>query len=116
MLSRWYSIGIVFRETSITTFGELALFTKIISLEAYAFYNCTSLLSIIVPANVTVLQTRAFMSDNNVELTFLRTTPPELKANALPGGSKPIYVPASAVDTYKSTWTAYASRIQAIPQ
>lgn len=53
-------------------------------------------------------------------MTFLATTPPTLSgANNSLGATNytfPIYVPAESVDTYKTKFSKYASRIQAIPE
>ena len=50
-----------------------------------------------------------------LSLTIQALTPPTL-SNTLPT-TVAIYVPASAIDTYKaaSGWSTYASQIQAIP-
>jgi hypothetical protein len=53
-------------------------------------------------------------------MTILATTPPTLgnATNSLGSTSYtfPIYVPAESVDAYKTKFTQYASRIQAIPE
>ncbi|MBQ8438819.1 MAG: leucine-rich repeat protein [Alistipes sp.] len=55
------SIGQIFRENSkIIAFNELKYFTKINKIEAYAFYKCTSLWKITMPANVTEIDLYAF--------------------------------------------------------
>ena len=51
-------------------------------------------------------------------LTMLDTTPPTIGVTSISDYNPTvIYVPASAVNTYKSAnnWSDYASRIQAIP-
>ena len=75
---------------------------------------------VIVGTDIVGIGSTAF----NVKLTsatFLSTTPPSIADMSTFGGgayeqSYPIYVPSSAVNTYKtaSIWTSLASRIQAI--
>ena len=61
------------------------------------------------------IQTDLGNTTSLTSITIQRETPPAL-SNSIPPGIT-IYVPASAVDTYKaaSGWSTYASQIQAIP-
>lgn len=83
--------------------------------------GCASIKVVHIPASLTILQTTA-LADNKAceEYHFYGTTPPTM-ANAqvfrgIPSGCK-IYVPSSAVNTYKtaSNWSTYASYIYAEP-
>lgn len=49
-----------FRETEITTFDELRYFTGLSSIGNYAFYDCESLTSIILPSGITYIGKEAF--------------------------------------------------------
>ena len=51
------------------------------------------------------------------DMTIRNTTPPSKTNTSLyyNGGKYPVYVPSSAVQTYKSTWTDLTSYIRAIP-
>jgi hypothetical protein len=56
-------------------------------------------------------------------MTILATTPPTLQSQAAALGSLgatsltfPIYVPAESVSAYKTAFTGYKNRIQAIPE
>ncbi len=79
------------------------------------------LFSLTIPANITSIGDECF-SNSTFELTFLSTTPPTLGEYALAtaaAGSDVfvIYVPSSAVNTYKNAegWSEYADYIQAAP-
>lgn len=72
---------------------SIDLHNRINSIGYGAFWNCTLLESITVRA----------------------TTPPTLGTSAFDNTNNcPIYVPSGSVNTYKSAWSTYASRIQAI--
>ena len=61
----------------------------------------------------------SLFSDGQVNRVYInRTTPPTLSANCIGADVKNIYVPSSAVNTYKSAtnWSDYASIIVAIPE
>ena len=86
-----------------------------------AFYDCTSLTSLEFPSSLIRISTGENFK-NCTSLTSViinRETPPTLASSNAFGNTNscPIYVPTSAVDTYKgaSNWSTYASRIQAIP-
>ena len=52
-------------------------------------------------------------------MTIKATTPPTLDSTAFSdSGIQTIYVPAASLDAYKSAtnWSAFASKIKAIPQ
>ena len=84
-----------------------------------AFYK-TSLQETTLPASVINIEAGVFRNITNaLTLTCLPTTPPSLGSNAFSGTTiTAIYVPASAVDTYKtdSAWSVYAAKISAIPE
>lgn len=84
-----------------------------------AFAYCTDLINLTIPSGVTNIGDSAFRGCANLSyITINATTPPSLTNNAfLDTNDCPIYVPSSAVETYKSTtgWSYYASRIYAIP-
>ena len=86
------------------------------SIEARAFKD-SGIISLTIPASVSHIETDALKGCSKLQyIRFKGTTPPVLKnTNALGGTGYtfPIYVPASAVNTYKQELSDYASRIQA---
>lgn len=88
-----------------------------------AFYQ-SKLTSIDLPASVTSIGNYAFYYCSSLtSITIRSTTPPTLDSSyssTFPSTSQSytIYVPASAVDTYKTTskWSTWASKIQAISE
>lgn len=83
--------------------------------------GCGSLKVVHIPETLTILQATA-LADNKAceEYHFYGTTPPTMANTnvfrSIPSGCK-IYVPSSAVNTYKtaSNWSTYASYIYAEP-
>ena len=93
--------------------------TSASSIRSLCFYRCVDLTSITLPGGVSSIGSYAFAYCTGLRsLTINRQTPPTLSANALTGTSAElkIYVPASAVDTYKAAenWSNYASQIYPI--
>ena len=70
----------------ITSFNEFQYFTGVTSIENYAFYGCSSLVSI----------------------HFASTTP---KVTYAWVDTPTLFVPDVAVDSYKATWTNYVNQI-----
>ncbi len=114
---------------SVTSIGSQAFFgcsslatidipDSVISIASDAFFSCSGLSSIVIPASVTSIGSFAFQYCSGLaSITVLASTPPSL-GNAYvfsDTNNCPIYVPAGSVDAYKSAWSEYADRIQAIP-
>lgn len=105
-------------------FGFTAI-TKVLSLGnvtgigASAFRDCPHLTSAILPSSLTSMDWGVFYNCWGLtSLTVNATTPPALASEAIPNNSNlVIYVPSASVSAYQSAsgWSAYASKIQAIP-
>ena len=84
-----------------------------------AFYKCTSIANVTIGSGVTTIGESAFNSCRRLtSLTVEALTPPKLGDSVFDNTNNcPIYVPSASVDAYKaaSIWSAYKSRIQAIP-
>jgi len=81
-----------------------------------AFRGCSGLTEVTIPATVTSIGYCAFYGCRNLK-TFIAqpTTPPTLGYEVFGNGNGiNIYVAADKADAYKSAWSAYADRIQAI--
>lgn len=91
------------------------------SIGASAFNSCPGLLAMSIPASVTSIGDSAFSGCTGMgAYHFYATTPPTLGSSvfsSIPSDCV-IYVPSSAVNTYKSAtnWSAYAGYIQGEPQ
>ena len=126
-----YRLTSVTLHEGITTIGSsafqsaglvsLILPTSLTTLNDNSFYS-SKLQSVTIGVNVTLIKLGTFQNCSQLRtVTILRTTPPSLPNTNAFGGTNSalvIYVPASAVETYKSTsgWSTYASKIQAIPE
>ena len=89
------------------------------TIEWSCFRRCTRLPSITLPSTITTINNYAFTECSSLaSMTVLATTPPTLGTSALPSASQlqAIYVPAASVDAYKTAWSSYASKIQAIQE
>lgn len=88
-----------------------------------AFNGCTALDNVVIPATLTTIANQTFYNCTGLKsVTCLSTTPPTLGGTGVfynvPTSTLKIYVPASALDTYKSAtnWSTYASCMEAIPE
>lgn len=85
------------------------------------FWGCSGLTSVVVPSGISSIPSGFLRNCSSLaSITIKRSTPPSVGSNALnnvPENAN-IYVPASAVNDYKthSAWSSRASYIQAIPE
>lgn len=113
---------------SVTTFGSESTFencdslisinipTGLTSIPDACFKSCGALSEITIPSGITSIGINAFYGCGGLlSITLKGTTPPTLETGAFDYTNDcPIYVPTSAVDTYKAAWSSYSSRIRAI--
>lgn len=101
-----------------TSLTDVTTGINVTAIPSYTFNGCTSLASVYITENVVSIQDNAFAGCTAMQsLTVDRETPPSATSKALTGlpADCAIYVPASAVDTYKAEqyWSARADHIQA---
>lgn len=123
-----------------TSLASVSLPNSVTLIDEYAFVSCGNLTNIIIPDSVTEIRRQAlsymgltsvtipssvtslgaqvFAQSNALEyITFLAATPPTIDEYTFwYDNGCPIYVPAESVSAYQSasSWSTYASRIQAI--
>ena len=128
-----------FRECSSLT--SCTIGSGVTSIGSQVFYQCRSITSIVIPDSVTTIGSSAFERCDILtsctigsgvtsiggyafnrctmlsSITINAITPPTLSGAGVFNNTNncPIYVPAGSVEAYKSAWSNYASRIQAIP-
>lgn len=128
-----YSLTSVTIGNGVTTIGsyafnwcsslvDVSIGNSVTTLGQNAFSNC-ALTNIIIPSSVTTIGAAALRMSSLRVVTVLSKTPPSLSngtteaSRAFTSNLEHIYVPASAVNTYKSAsgWSNYASIIETIP-
>lgn len=105
--------------------GDHTIYGKIINgriptncLDSVPVYSVLN--SVEIPANVTSIGNYAFSGIRNTSgvipnIYCYAMTPPTIERNSFGQTNNcPIYVPASVVDMYKTSWSQYADRIQAM--
>lgn len=100
-----------------TQISNLDIPDSVTTLGAYAFSHCPNLTTVAIGSGIRSLENNPFSNCTNItSYTIRRETPPTLGPEGLPGTSLKIYVPSSAVDTYKAAegWSGYKDNIQAI--
>ena len=104
--------------------GSVSVLSSNANWELGVFRNCKSLQYVDLPATITKIDSGTFIDCSRLATLIVRaTTPPTLGGvsfnnTAIEGGTGSIYVPDSAVDTYKiaSGWVTYASRIKPLSE
>lgn len=102
-----------------TALKDIKIGNNVSMIDEWAFYQCNSLQNITIPNNVTSIGERALYVSSPINIYFLSTIPPGIvnseyaywsfNAN---NSSLHIYVPITAVDTYRKSWTTFASKIE----
>lgn len=94
----------------------------VVKLPERLFQNCRNLTDVTIGSGCTSIgdvdAPYTFLSCTSLErLTIYATTPPKKHGTTFNNTNDrfQIYVPADCVDAYKTAWSTYASRIQAIP-
>lgn len=94
-------------------FLEFVYFKNVTKIGAHGF-RTSKLTSIRIPASVTSFGWGAFYQCGSlIKVIIDATTPPTLGGSDFASGNadRKIYVPDSAIDAYKTAWSAYASAI-----
>lgn len=86
---------------------------------SWAFTNAKNVRTVTFGTGITSIASNAFYFTNITAMTFNGTTPPTLGNESALGPNNRegfvIYVPSTAVNTYKSSWTYYANNIKPKP-
>ena len=90
---------------------------SVTSIGQSAFYQCTGLTSVVIPDSVTSIGVDSFSGCTGLTgVTVNASTPPTLGTDAFKStNGYPIYVPSGSLTAYRTAWSSYSSRIQAIP-
>ena len=111
---------------SVTSIGQQAFYgctslvltslpTYLTSIAQNAFSGCTGLTTITVSDNTQDIMDNAFNGCSSLQSFYISaTTPPTLGTGVFDNchSSFTIYVPDNLVETYKTSWSAYADKIQ----
>ena len=90
----------LFSESGIAT---ITIPNSVTTIGNTAFGYCASLTSIDIPSNVTSISNYAFQSCSNLtSITFERTTPPTIGANAFQNVTATVTVPAGTLSAYQT--------------
>ena len=108
------NLGTYFKSTAITVFDELEYFTNLTSLPNTAFYGCTSLVSITLPASVLALGNGSFYNCTSLAtMTVYAETPPTVGTNAFKNvpTNMVVQVLCEAYDAYHNAdgWSGFAN-------
>lgn len=98
-----------------TNLARITLNTSLTTIGIYAFGNCSSLKTITIPSSVTTIRGSAFQQCKILSTIYCTpTTPPTGLDNYTFETTCKIYVPLSAVSSYKyrESWSKYASQIE----
>jgi len=98
-----------------TNLARITLNTSLTTIGIYAFGNCSSLKTITIPSSVTTIRGSAFNQCKILSTIYCTpTTPPTGLDNYTFETTCKIYVPLSAVSSYKyrESWSKYASQIE----
>ena len=98
-----------------TNLARITLNTSLTTIGIYAFGNCSSLKTITIPSSVTTIRGSAFSRSKILSTIYCTpTTPPTGLDNYTFETTCKIYVPLSAVSSYKyrESWSKYASQIE----
>ena len=98
-----------------TNLARITLNTSLTTIGIYAFGNCSSLKTITIPSSVTTIRGSAFTKCKILSTIYCTpTTPPTGLDNYTFETTCKIYVPLSAVSSYKyrESWSKYASQIE----
>ena len=89
----------------------------VVAIGKAAFGENPGVQSITIPASVTSIGTMAFAGANNLNMVIAKGSNPTSMGNNVFGSSmiSKIYVPADAVDAYKTSWSKYSDLIKADP-
>lgn len=107
-----------FRATKITKVLNLG---RITSIAGYGFATCNSMTELHLPATLTSTSTASVGTSNSSTTAMLtvysyNTTPPTYGRSCFtPSKVSAVYVPSESVSSYKTTWSALSSKIQAMP-
>lgn len=96
---------------------KIELFDKTEEIGSYAFRFCQACTEIKIGSDIKKIGSGAFARNSCKKFTITAITPPTISSDALDlGTSCIIYVPASALDTYKTAtnWSKYASQMVAV--
>ena len=99
--------------------ASVTLSSGLTSIGDLAFRGCSSLSSIVIPDNVTELGNSAFYACTELaSVICCPVAPPTLGTSAFANNKagRVISVPEASVDAYKSSWSSYASSIQAMTE
>ena len=104
-------ISSVFRSSAITTFDELRFFTGLTAIPSQAFRQCSSLISVHLPATATSMGNFSFSSCSKLRYMVLPNDTLLMPYTAGAGLSKNItfFVPQSMLSSYRQheQWSAY---------
>lgn len=89
----------------------------VVAIGKAAFSDNSGVQSITIPASVTSIGAMAFGGTGNLNMVIIKGSNPASMGNNVFGSSmiSKIYVPADAVDAYKTSWSKYSDLIKADP-